>query len=272
MEISRTKKRIVVIAIYLLIFAIIVLGIYLMIKPDPSCSDGKMNQNEKDTDCGGVCRPCEEKNGKDLVVLEKAVVDGGSGTYDVAVKVNNPNNRVGSPEFNYSFVVNDNSGQTVYKKTGKSYILPAETKYIVEMGIQLPQGVTSSNVSVIFEGVTWKTLAELSKPELNIYSKDVTVQQNGSGVVAQALLRNESSYDFAKIKIAAVLRNGSGSIIGINSTEKETVKAGEERDFKFVWPYSLGSDVASFDVEATTDLYDEKNFLKSKYKPQEFQR
>lgn len=272
MEISRTKKRIMVIAVYLLIFGLIGLGIYLTIKPDPSCNDGKLNQNEKDIDCGGVCAPCEEKNGKDLIVLEKAMVDGGNGSYDAVVKINNPNNRVGSPELSYSFIVNDSSGQPVYKKTGKSYILPAETKYIVEMGIQLPQGANPSNFSVVFDSVTWKTLAEVSKPELNIYSKDVTVQQNGTGVTAQALLRNESSYDFAKIKIAAVLRNGSGSIIGINSTEKETVKAGEERDFKFIWPYSLGSDVASFDVEANTDLYDERNFLKSKYKPQEFQR
>lgn len=270
MEMNRYKKRIMIIAIYVAILGFIGLLAYLVFAPDPSCFDGKLNQNEKEVDCGGVCTPCEEKSGKELEIIERAFINGGGGTYDVAVKIKNPNNRVGLPSFGYSFQLKDASGKILAERKGKSYIMPAETKYIVEMNV--PVTGLPSEMSFQASDVQWKTLAKVSNPQLNIYSKNIDVKSNGSGVQAQALLRNESSYDFAKIKIAVVLRDDDGNIIGLGSNEKETVRSGEEREFKLFWPYALSGEVKNFEAEAVTNLYDDQNFLKTKYETQDFQR
>lgn len=270
MEMSTNKKRILIISIYSAIFLAIVLAIYFALRPNATCSDGKQNQNEKGIDCGGVCVPCEEKSGKDLVVVEKTFVDGGNGTYDFIVKVNNPNNKIGSPSFSYIVKLLDNSGTVVSEKKGKTYILPAESRYIAELGLTPTNGATPTSATFEVTNVEWKTLTGVSKPSLNIYNKNVQTESAGSNVSAQALLRNESSYDLAKIRIIGVLRDGSGNIIAVNSTEKETVRAGEERDFKFIWPYALKGEVQSFEADALADLYDGQNFLNTKYEQQDF--
>lgn len=267
---STNKKRALIIAIYGAIFLMIALSFYFVLKPEATCSDGKQNQNEKGVDCGGVCAPCEEKNGMELIVMEKTFVDGGNGTYDFIAKINNPNNRIGSPSFSYAVKLFDGSGTVISEKKGKTYILPAESRYVIELGLLPMNGATPSSATFEISNVEWKTLADISKPSLNIYNKNVQNDTTGSNVSAQALLRNESSYDLAKIKIIGILRDGGGNIIAVNSTDKETVRAGEERDFKFVWPYALKGEAQSFEADALTNLYDSQNFIKTKYEQQDY--
>ena len=49
---QREIKRLFVIIVYLLIFALVAVAIYFLLKVDPSCFDGKQNQGEEAVDCG----------------------------------------------------------------------------------------------------------------------------------------------------------------------------------------------------------------------------
>ena len=105
MKIFRSAKQTTILTIYLILLALVSLLIYNILKPDPTCFDGKQNQREEGVDCGGPCQPCEEEiNAQDLKVMEKAFVYGGPKKYDVMAKISNPNDQYGSPKFSYKFI------------------------------------------------------------------------------------------------------------------------------------------------------------------------
>jgi len=59
------------------------------------------------------------------------------------------------------------------------------------------------------------------------------------------------------------LRDQGGKIIGINSTEKNTIRANEQQDFLLTWPYQLDGQVANIEMEAYSDMFDPQNFIKA---------
>jgi hypothetical protein len=98
--IQRTRKRISVVLIVSLFLGGVGTWIYLAVRPVPTCFDGKTNQGEEKTDCGGPCPSCAvvyEAPPEDFVVRESAVLPGGQpGTYDVLARVQNPNDELGA--------------------------------------------------------------------------------------------------------------------------------------------------------------------------------
>lgn len=263
---TRGAKRSIIIIIYLIIFSLAACLIYLAIRPDPTCYDGKKNQREEKADCGGQCAPCEKIiNAQPLEMAEKAFVYGGPGKYDVLAKITNPNNQFGSPEFSYEFTLRDSEGREIARRSGNGFILPAETKYILETG--LAAETIPGEAEIKITGADWEEFFEYEKPKLNIYNKRYDLISGGAGYSeAYGLVRNESLFDFNFIKINVVLRDASGKILALNSTDMRTVSAGEQRDFRLLWPTSFPGDVENLEMEAEADVFHSQNFIK-KYLP-----
>ncbi len=269
---QRDKKRKIIAAVYLIIFVILGFFIYLIIKPDPTCLDDKKNQGEENIDCGGPCVPCKKIiQAQPLVVSEKAFVQGSPGEYDVAAKIFNPNNLFGSSEFSYKFILRDSEGNKISEKSGRSFILPAETKYAIEIGIEteiIPQAV-----SVEISDVEWQEFSTFEKPKLNIYNKRYGLITGGVGYSeAYGLLKNESAFDFNFIKIKVALRDLNGKIVALNTTDMRTINANEQRDFRLLWPMSFPGDVSQVDMEAEADVYNSENFIKKYLPERDFQK
>jgi hypothetical protein len=265
-------KRLIIVIVYLIIFFAIGFTIYLLTKPKPTCFDGKQNQNEEKVDCGGPCNPCEEKPvTQDLQVKEKAFVYGGPGRYDIMARIYNPNNQYGSAEFSYKFILKDSSGNKLVEREGKSFILPAETKYVLGSNLETPG---SPQVAEIELGETrWEEFAGFEEPQLNIYHKQYNaVSSQPVFSEATGLLRNESTFDFAAINISVVLRDASGAPVAFNSTAMNTVNAGEERDFRLIWPLAFPGEVRNVEMEAEADVFDSQNFLRRYLPESEFQK
>lgn len=264
---SSGKKRIAIIIIYLIIFSIFGLLVYWIVKPDPTCFDGKRNQREEGVDCGGSCAPCEKNiQAHPLIISEKSFVYGGPGKYDVMAKISNPNNLFGSSGFSYKFILQDSSGKEIARRIGKEFILPAETKYIIESGLETD--MPPRDVSVEISDTVWEEFSNFEKPRLNIYNKRFDLISSGIGFgEAFGLLRNESSFDFNFIKISVVLRDSQGLPVAFNSTDMRTVNANEQRDFRLLWPSSFPGEVQNVEMEAEADVYNSQNFTK-KYLPE----
>ncbi len=263
---TRGAKRSIIIIIYLIIFSLAAYLIYLAVRPAPTCYDGKKNQREEKADCGGPCAPCEKIiNAQPLEIAEKAFVYGGPGKYDVLAKIANPNNQFGSPVFSYEFILRDFSGQEIARRSGTEFILPAETKYILETGLateMIPQKVEAK-----ITGARWEKFFEYEKPRLNIYNKRYDLISGGIGYSeAYGLVRNESPFDFNFIKVNVVLRDASEKVLALNSTNMYTVSASEQRDFRLLWPTSFPGDVENLEIEAEADVFHSQNFIK-KYLP-----
>lgn len=262
----RFIKRIVIIIVYLAVFFLLGYLIYLAARSKPSCFDGKQNQGEEKIDCGGPCAPCAKiVQTQPLTVSEKDFVYGGPGKYDAIAKISNPNSQYSSPSFSYDFVLLDSSGKEIAKRSGKGFILPAETKYVIETGLET--GLTPQTMEVKITDTRWNEFLDYEKPKLNIYSKRYDLISGGVGYSeAYGLLRNESTFDFGTIKINVVLRNAQGKPLALNSTVMNTVNASEERDFRLLWPTAFPGEVQNVEMEAEADVFDSQNFIK-KYLP-----
>lgn len=266
------RKKNIIISIYALILILIIASVYFHFKPKVSCSDGIKNQNEEDMDCGGSCpEKCEKIEAQKLIVEKTGAVPAGiSGQYDFYAIITNPNAVFGCQKFDYSIKFKDGSGNVIASRNGSSFILPGERKYIVENNIG-----SSSAESFDFEILTseWLEFFDYEKPDIQIINKNYTETSGGAGFSeATGLLKNESSFDFDLIRIQIILKNESGEVLALNSTQMKTIKSGERRDFKTLWPSSFPGVVGNMEAQAEVNVFDSETFLKRFYKAEKFQQ
>jgi len=262
---KRTIKRTIAIVAYIVLFSLIGFLLHYFFAPGASCSDKKQNQGETGIDCGGPCAVCQVvAQTQDLVISEKAFAIGGNDSYDVVARVENPNSTTGGSTFSFEFTLKDDAGNVIGKRDGTSFILPAEKKYVASLGMTTDGNKIPASVDVAITTVKWEELPGIDKPALNIYSKRFDPLPTGVGGQAYGLLRNESTYDLNKVFVVVVLRDQDNKIIGINFTEKNTVRSKEERDFLLTWPYELNGTVTNIEMEAYSDMFNSLNFLKAR--------
>lgn len=257
------KKRMIISLVYLLLLSLIAGGIYILFKPKETCLDKIKNQNEEDVDCGGVCEACKRITAEPLLTGEAGIVQGGiSGQYDFYGEVINPNNIYGSQNFRYSIKLKDGSGNVLEQRQGTSYILPGETKYIVEANFK-PSLSPVSYEFTVSDPVWMKFTGYYEKPQIKIVNKNYDEIKNGVGFSqATGLLKNESPYDFNLIRIAIILRDADRKVVAINYTEVGTVKSKEERDFRVFWPNRFSGEVNDVEAQIEVNIFNSQAFMK----------
>jgi len=267
---KRGKKRSIIVIIYLIIFALVGLVIYQIIKPNPSCQDGKQNQAEDGIDCGGPCQACEKEIvAEDIKILEKYFVYGNGDYYDVMAKIDNPSNRYGVAKLSYEFYLVDKEGNFLSKREGKSFILPGESKYIIELNLTSEESPYTSEFKII--DVEWEEFLGYEEPDLGIYNKNYSEESEKSKVFG--LLKNESYFDFNSIEIDIILRDENGKPLALGKNEMRTISSQQERDFTVFWPYNFSREVRDVEIRAEADVFDPNNSYIKKYRSgQWFQR
>lgn len=264
LSLTRDTKRLTIIVIYVFLFLGGVLGTYLLVRPVPSCFNGKQNQNEGGIDCGGVCsQACMENvTGEPLVIEEATAFLAGDGTYDAVMRVTNPNNAIGAKLFHYTLKLLDERGEVLVATTGESWVLPEETKTLLAFGLQT--NVKPEKSLLTIDSVTWTKLINYDiEPKLGVYNQAYArSSQPGEFGVATGLVTNESDYDFRLVTIKVILRDQVGKPLAANQTDRRTFLAGEQHSFRLPWPTPFGGEVASVDVAVDADVYRSDNFLK----------
>lgn len=261
---SRFVKRIFIIIIYLLIAGSILFLITRRYVDEPTCSDGEKNQREEGIDCGGPCDQCSEKMiVKKINIEDYHVVYGGPNLYDVIVKVNNPNERYGASEFEYTINLKNKSGEIVTSRKGKSFILPTETKYLIEIGLKSDENIASFNVDI--EEGEWENFVDFEVPKVKIHNQKFGLIESET-YFAQAfgLMVNDSSFDFRKIDINIIIRDSRGVPIAVGKTDKRTVDSGREYEFTWRWPdeFPGGKNMTTVEMQAEVNVFDNQNFMK----------
>ncbi len=259
-----SKKRAIIVFVFVLIIFLLGYFLYQIITPDPTCFDGKKNQNEKGIDCGGVCPVCSDVfSVQELNIIEKKFVYGGNNTYDGLIRIENPNNTVGASSFKYTAKLLDENGEILGEKQGQGFILPAETKYITLIGFAV--GIDQNPVQLEFEisQPKWEEFSQYQKPQLSIYNKRFTFLTDRVGSEIYGIVKNESRFDFNVIKVNIILRDENNSPVALNSTKIDVMRSGEERDFSLIFPYQIQGEVKNIEIEAEADTYDSQNFIKT---------
>ncbi len=269
---KRDIKRFIIVFIYFLIFVAFSLMVYFWLKPAKTCFDQKVNQNERGIDCGGVCqKKCNLLPQFDLTVGEKGYVESGiSGKYDLFGEIYNPNNDFGSGSFNYKFEIKDSSGIVLNQFSGRNFILPGEKKYLVATNV-LSTSVPGEITLTISE-VEWEEFINYEKPQLKIINRNYQETNSGVGFSeASGLLKNESPFDFSTIKVNMLLKNSAGKIVALNSTILNTVKTGESRDFKAIWPNKFPGEVGDMEFQTEVNVFSSESFARRYFRGQKFQ-
>jgi len=245
--------------VYLVIIAIIVVGIYFIVsKPSgPTCDDGIKNQGEMGIDCGKPCKECEST--ATIKILDQEFIPTVANSYDLVAYIKNPNIYLGGEIINYEFSLYDTDDKLIGVRTGKTYILSQETKYIVETRVGSDK--TVSRVEFKIKDVSWKKLDEIRDLEIN--TKNIEYQKFDNNSKLVGLIENKTSYDLNVIEIIGILFNKDKKIIAVSKTAINTVLMNEGRGFEMSWPYIVSEEVKSFDVEPYTNVFLNENFIKT---------
>jgi len=254
------KKQIVIAFVYLIILAIVASGIYfLFLRPVlPSCSDGIQNQGEAGIDCGGPCSSCPWQLQGELEVISVKAIKTQENYFDLVAKIKNPNKDAGAKSFSYAFNLYDSGDNLIFSKEGSSYILPRQTKYIIEQKVLVSAEVYNTEFKIL--NVFWQEVSDYQEPELLIRNQNFEQSENLSRVTAT--LENRSNYDFDTIDIFAVLFDKNSEILAVGKTEVKTVFSKESRYFEIAWFFPINGQVAKADVMAETDVFLDENFMR----------
>ena len=257
----RLQKQLIVGLVFILIFILVGYGAYVWIRIEPTCFDNVKNGKEEGVDCGLVAcgKTCEPAIAP-LEVISKDYVASPVGDYDFVAKIRNPNVLYGAVSFSYNLSFLGQDKTQLAKKTGSSYILPGQTKYVVISSIGGINGWTEASFEI--NSVQWSKVQSFDTAVNFMIRRQVfSSGQNGNSEL-EAVVFNDSDFDFDKVDVAIVIFDEAGGIIGAAKTDIRTFLAGTERGFKVQWPYSVDSRAAKTDTEAATNLFENQNFLR----------
>lgn len=257
---KRFRKQIIIVIVYLVIFGLIAAGIYfLFLKPQlPSCSDGIQNQGEAGVDCGGPCSACPWQLQNELEVISAKAIKTQENYFDLVAKIKNQNKDAGAKSFSYAFNLYDSGNNLIFSKEGSSYILPQQTKHIIEQKISVSSEIYNIEFKIL--NVFWQELSGYEEPELLIRNQNFEQSENFSRVTAT--MENRSNYDFDTIDIYAILFDKNSEILAVGKNEVKTVFSKENRYFEIAWFFPINGQVAKADIVAETDVFLDENFMR----------
>jgi hypothetical protein len=182
--------------------------------------------------------------------------------YDFLAKVANPNVGYGSPDVEYELTFFDASNSEISKKTGSFYILPGQTKYIVDLPVKLDGSASRADMTI--KSVEWQKLGQLALGGINLLTKNADYSEiNAENIFSKAIgnIYNSSDFDLNKVDVAIILFDETNTPIAVNKTEINTFLGKTTRSFEVFWPASFVGKVVRVGAEAGTNVFDNSNFI-----------
>ncbi len=262
----RLLKQCIIAVVFFAILGSIIGGIYILIKPEESCIDGIKNQNEQDTDCGGVCEACIIPFVPDSITIEYSVFlkADDENLYSVLASLRNSNVNHGVREFSYRWELVDASGVAVAEKRGKAFILPKSNRFLVDHIRINPGSTLPTEIKLEIEDPQWIELRDYVIPAFSVINEKFELTPDNPLGSARFIgeVSNDSSFDFSRIQINVMLYDAGGRLIGVGSTETDTVLSREKRFFQIIWSAPIRGKVHQVKTEAFTNVFNNENFLK----------
>lgn len=217
------------------IFLMILFGFFISLSidlyPKATCFDGIQNQGEEDIDCGGPCISCELK---DLEIAVETIRFFPAGDYriNLVAEIKNPSVNYAA-RLNYVIHIFNRFGLRVSATEGTTFILPAETKYLLAPAISAAYRDISS-VKLIIRKTDWQTEESLRLPEITIENVKTTVDERHVEVVGQVYHR--SSGTIRRLLVAALFFNDRGDLIHFSTTHLDNITSFSSRTFEIILP------------------------------------
>lgn len=267
----RQQKQLIIGLIFVLIVAGIIYGFvdYFFVI-ESTCFDNIKNGKEEGVNCGTLACGivCEPEILPINIILEK-LIEVRRGDYDFIARINNPNSSLGASlvRYNLNLVRDDGTSLT---RNGTFYILPGQTRFVVVSGIR--SDTPLADVSIDIAEVKWERIKETGNINFPVQRKNYSVvNKNGTFSELEAVIMNNSDFDFDKVEVGVILFNERNDIIAVNRTDIRTFLSKTERYFKVSWPVELPASIRQ-DIEVLTNVFENNNFIRRYGTQEKFQR
>ena len=279
---TRITKQLIFGFIFIIIFSTIGFGIYKSFQVEPTCFDLIQNQTEEGVDCGKVCGNTCLQSLESIRALSSNLFEirelNGQTDYDALFRVYNPNTQFGSSNVEYSLNILNMNGDSIslmLSKTGSFYILPGQTKYIYEPLLKTNKTSTGKNVAVLeIIKTDWEKLEGVFNEDVMLVVKSKDYFTNGKpGVSARVTgtVFNSSDFDFEKVDVVVVVLKDNIPV-GANRTEMRTLLSKSDRFFEVDWVNPITENPDRIDVEASTNVFMNSNFIRNYGTQERFQQ
>ena len=198
----------------------------------------------------------------DVIFAEFFKISDGN-IYDAVAYIKNSNTEYGASSVMYEFDFLGEGGEVLRKVSGETFILPGESKYIVESAVEMSAVSDFSNVKNMnfnMKKINWQRLAPFSPANLNIDNTDFSREDDVSDNRFSGVVNNTSPYNLKNVEVHAVLYK-SGKPVAAGRTNMQDLLRGTARAFQIVWPYALPQDV-DIDVRAESNFFKNSNFIR----------
>jgi hypothetical protein len=208
-----------------------------------------------------------------IEVLSRKLFNVQNNDYDFLVKVTNLNTDYGSSDVEYKLSFLDSTGNTVSSKTGSFYILPGQTKYVIDSPLKFDQPI--SNAVFRITSVNWQKLDPLAASGVPLIVRNSSYTQTSTpgtfGKVGGSIYNN-SDFDINKVDVIVVLLDSNGQPLAVNKTEINTFLTKTTRGFEIAWPAPFVGQVGSAYTKANANVFESSNFLRKYGGQQQFQQ
>lgn len=246
---SRSAKKFFYGVFFVLLFLLIAWGVFRAAVPAPSCSDGILNQNEENIDCGGYCISCATARTEPLRAGSVQVFGTERGRTVLLGSVTNPNSAYAADEVSYAFVIKGRNGradEVTPRKTAR--VRGAERIFLFESEITM-QFSDIKSADIVFYGTMWRSAAEVLPTALSV--SNVALAGDTGGVSVRGTVKNESPFAVNNVRIIAVLFDRSGNALFASQTAMDMVAGNSEQEFPAVRFPSGESWQGSIEASAT---------------------
>lgn len=229
----RTKRQITFFSLFFAIVMIIVAVVVYSFLPAPSCTDGKLNQEEEQTDCGGPnCAPCLSEKPDDLIILWSRYFEVRPGVYDIAALVENVNLTLGTQSLPFIFELHDEFDSRIIKREGVTYTFPNKQFLIfeanIETGIRKPV-----RMNFRLGSFSWEFMEEQALPII-VSRTERLFNEDRPRLIAT--LTNSALHDITQIDVAAVVSDASNNAVAVGEVRLDRIPDSGTAQAVLTWP------------------------------------
>lgn len=203
---------------------------------------------------------------KDIIFGEPQIFASGAGRYDLIAEALNPNDKWRA-EFDYQFV-----GEGLDGAPKKGFLLPGESKYIVELGVEKPFRPLNPRLQITnlkYRRIDPHAIPDYGKwrdERLNINISDkklASASQDKKNISTLSFkAANNSAYSFWSAGFYGLLYRGE-QLISINYLSAENFMSGETRDLQMQFYEGLPS-ITKYEVVPEVNIFDENIYMPQK--------
>lgn len=190
-----------------------------------------------------------------ITATQVTILPQGSGAYSAYVQITNNNLELAANNFSYTFSFYNAAHELQNTTQGKSYIIPAQRKYLVVARFTAHDIVTSGTFAINNE-VQWQKRFSIPTVALEAPTPVKKTEISTGGDTTFSLggtVYNNSPYKLGSVTLVYFLYDADNHIVAASQRTEFTLNPHERRAYKQVWPGVLGTEIGKVTVSAETN-------------------